>query len=140
MITFPTSLTSSHVTTLPHDHHSQSSAPTEKSEAGSREINRMLTAAVVSRKFCQLLLADPLLAMRSGYNGESFQLAADEIDLLLSIRATTLPDFAAQLLAAGAKQFTPELKEGEHPETLPTRNGRLNERVVQPLRFAEVSL
>jgi hypothetical protein len=99
----------------------------------------MLTAAVVSRKFCQLLLADPLLAMRNGYNGETFQLSTDEIDLLLSIRATTLRDFAAQLLVAGNKrlsQFTPELKETEEPEPLPTRNGRLNERVVPVLRLA----
>jgi hypothetical protein len=143
MNTFPTSLTSSHVTAYPHDRRSQPSVPNEKSWTGSQEISRLLTAAVVSRKFCQLLLADPLLAMRSGYNGETFQLSADEANLLSSIRATTLRDFAEQLLMAGNKrqnQFTPELKETEEAETLSTRNGRLNERVVQSLRFAEVSL
>lgn len=143
MNTFPTSLTSSHVTAYPHDRRNQSSAPSEKSWTGSQEISRLLTAAVVSRKFCQLLLADPLLAMRSGYNGETFQLSADEANLLSSIRATTLRDFAEQLLMAGDKRlnhFTPELKETEEAETLSPRNGRLNERVVQSLRFAEVSL
>jgi hypothetical protein len=143
MITFPTSLTLSHVTTNSRDRRSQPSAPTEKAWTGSQEISRMLTAAVVSRKFCQLLLADPVLAMRSGYNGETFQLSADEANLLSSIRATTLRDFAEQLLRAGNKglnQFTPELKETEEAETLSTRNGRLKERVVQSLRFAEVSL
>jgi hypothetical protein len=143
MNTFPTSLTSSHVTAYPHDRRSQPSVPNEKAWTGSQEISRLLTAAVVSRKFCQLLLADPLLAMRSGYNGETFQLSADEANLLSSIRATTLRDFAEQLLMAGNKrqnQFTPELKETEEAETLSTRNGRLNERVVQSLRFAEVSL
>jgi hypothetical protein len=143
MITFPTSLTLSHVATYPRDRRSQPSAPTEKPWTCSQDISRMLTAAVVSRKFCQLLLADPLLAMRSGYNGESFQLSADETDLLLSIQATTLRDFAAQLLMAGNKglnQFTPELKETEEAEAPSTRNGRLNERAVQSQRFAEVSL
>jgi hypothetical protein len=143
MITFPTSLTLSHVTTYSRDRRSQPPAPREKSWTCSQEISRMLTAAVVSRKFCQLLLADPLLAMRSGYNGETFQLSADETNLLSSIRATTLRDFAEQLLMAGNKglnQFTPEPKETEEAETLSTRNGRLNERVVQSLRFAEVSL
>jgi hypothetical protein len=143
MNTFPTSLTLSHVTTYPFDRRSQPVAPTEKSWTCSREISRMLNAAVVSRKFCQLLLADPLLAMRSGYNGETFQLSADEANLLSSIRATTLPDFATQLLMAGNKgltQFTPEPQETEEAEPLSTRNGRLNERVVQSRRFAEVSL
>jgi len=143
MITFPTSLTLSHVTTYSRDHRSQPSAPTEKPWTCSQEISRMLTAAVVSRKFCQLLLADPLLAMRSGYNGETFQLSADEANLLSSIRATSLRDFAAQLLMAGNKgrnQFTPESKETEESESLSTRNGRRNERVVQSRRFAEVSL
>ena len=61
------------------------------------ELSRLITAAVVNRKFCDLLLADPRLALAGGYKGEVFQLTAEEYHLVLSIRAKTLADFAMQL-------------------------------------------
>jgi hypothetical protein len=66
--------------------------------AESRELNRLFTAAVVSRRFCRLLLSDARTAVRSGYNGEMFALTLQEVDLLTSIRAANLADFAAQLI------------------------------------------
>ncbi len=56
-----------------------------------------MTAAVVNRQFCDLLLANPAKAMAAGYNGEAFHLASEEQQLVLSIRATSLADFARQL-------------------------------------------
>lgn len=64
----------------------------------SKEINRLLTAAVVNRKFCSLLLADPLQAVTSGYNGETFKLTPEEVQQIRSIQASTLRDFVLQLL------------------------------------------
>jgi hypothetical protein len=62
-----------------------------------QELSRLLTAAVVNQRFRQLLLTNPETALASGYNGESFSLANEEKDLILSIRAKSLADFAAQL-------------------------------------------
>jgi hypothetical protein len=66
-----------------------------------RELSRLLTAAVINREFCNLLLANPALAVATGYNGQSFQLASEEEELILSIHATSLADFATQLTIHG---------------------------------------
>jgi hypothetical protein len=66
-----------------------------------KELSRLLTAAVVNRDFCNLLLANPAMALKTGYHGEPFDLAADEQELIFSIRATTLADFAKQLTKDG---------------------------------------
>lgn len=64
----------------------------------SSELNRLLTAAVVNRRFCRLLLTNPLGALTHGYRGESFRLNPIEIRRVSAIRATSLRDFALQLL------------------------------------------
>jgi hypothetical protein len=143
MITLPTSLTLSPITAYPRDRHNQTSAPAEKTWTGSREMNRLLTAAVVSRKFCQLLLTEPQVAMRNGYNGEAFHLAADEVALILSIQATSLCDFADQLLKADgnyARQHGAQQNDLEEIEALPMRTRRVPEKALHAARFAEVSL
>ena len=63
------------------------------------EISRLLTAAIVNRGFCTLLLTNPARALASGYKGEAFQLRAEEQELVLSIHAKSLNDFARQLTA-----------------------------------------
>jgi hypothetical protein len=62
-----------------------------------RGLSRLLTAAVVNQRFCHLLLTNPETALAAGYNGESFSLANEEKDLVLSIHAKSLADFALQL-------------------------------------------
>lgn len=64
-------------------------------------LSRLLTAAVVNREFCNLLLANPAMAVATGYNGEPFDLAAEEQELIFSIRATSLTDFAEQITGNG---------------------------------------
>jgi hypothetical protein len=68
------------------------------------EINRLLAAAVVSRKFCALLLSDPALAITQGYAGERFSLSADEYNLVLSVRGSSLQEFATQLCEYNPRQ------------------------------------
>jgi hypothetical protein len=76
----------------------------------SKELSRLLTAAVVSRRFCGLLLADPLQAVTTGYNGETFRLSPEEVQQILAIKAPSLREFALQLLT---KSHAPEKALGE---------------------------
>ena len=79
----------------------------------SGEISRLLTAAVVNRGFCKLLLTNPASALARGYNGESFRLRSEEQDLVLSIQAKSLADFASQLTGVA-----PHLAQEAHPRFL----------------------
>lgn len=61
------------------------------------EINRVLAAAVVSQKFCALLLSDPARAVVQGYAGEQFLLSDEEYALVLTIQGSSLQEFASRL-------------------------------------------
>jgi len=63
----------------------------------SANISRIITAAVINQSFRQLLLSNPEKAISTGFNGESFRLERDEQELILSIKATTLADFATKV-------------------------------------------
>ncbi len=73
--------------------HSKPSAPVNF----ERESSRLLTAAVISQRFRKMLLTDPGQALAIGYGGEAFHLEREERDRVLSIRASSLEDFAKQL-------------------------------------------
>ena len=73
----------------------------------SSEINRLLAAAVVSTRFCNLLLSDPARAIAEGFAGEQFVLSEDEQDLILSLRASSLKEFAAQLCEHLSRRYAP---------------------------------
>jgi hypothetical protein len=62
-----------------------------------KEYSRILTAAVISPQFCQILLADPARALTLGFAGEPFQLNKESHNLLSGIHAKSLPEFARQL-------------------------------------------
>lgn len=59
------------------------------------KLNRLIAAAVVNRRFCQLLLTNPAKALH-GYGSERFDFTLSERELILSIHATTLEEFADQ--------------------------------------------
>lgn len=63
----------------------------------SQEYGRILTAAVISSQFRQLLLTNPGKAISAGFGGEAFHLDVEDRNRLASIRATSLADFASQL-------------------------------------------
>jgi hypothetical protein len=63
-----------------------------------RELDRLLAAAVVNQKFCRMLLENPELALQLSYPEETFLFSEEERNLLLSICADTLADFAGQLM------------------------------------------
>jgi hypothetical protein len=62
--------------------------------------SHILTAALINRRFRQMLLTNPNLALTIGYREEPFVLSAAEKEIILSVRATTLVDFARGLLTA----------------------------------------
>jgi hypothetical protein len=61
------------------------------------ELSRLISAAVINEKFRQTLLENPAKALVAGYGGETFHLASEERIRIMSIRATSLADFARQL-------------------------------------------
>jgi hypothetical protein len=63
----------------------------------SRESLRVLSAAVVSSRFRQILLSDPRRAINSGYAGETFHMDESEIAWMSSIQAESLAEFARQM-------------------------------------------
>jgi hypothetical protein len=75
-----------------------STSTTTSSLSNGRELSRLLSAAVVNKRFCKLLLTNPAIALANGYNGEFFHLAKYEKELVLSIRAKTLEEFASQII------------------------------------------
>ncbi|GEM_PF-783824 len=94
---------------------------TPKELGQSAEINRLLTAAVVSWRFRQILLTNPVAALTSGYRGEAFRLNAEEVRQVTAIRASSLQEFALQLL--------------KNAET-DSNNARVYENYQSPVRLA----
>jgi len=78
-----------------------------ETRSDSSEINRLLAAAVVSTRFCNLLLNDPARAIADGFAGEQFVLSEDEQDFILSLRASSLKEFAAQLCDHLSRRYAP---------------------------------
>lgn len=63
-------------------------------------LSNLFEAAVVNRQFCALLLHRPEKALKQGYQGNKFDLTAEEQDLIISIRASSLADLAQQVTRA----------------------------------------
>jgi hypothetical protein len=80
------------------------------------EISRLLAAAVINPRFCNLLLDDPELALKNGFQGEDFLFTEEERDLIVSIRAVSLADLAGQL----ARTFNEHLHIGINRPVQPT--------------------
>ena len=65
----------------------------------SPDLSRLFAAAVVSPDFCQRLLNNAAEALESGYNGTTFSLFPGEEALVLAAKASTLADFAQQVIS-----------------------------------------
>ncbi|MCD4672302.1 MAG: hypothetical protein K8R77_06545 [Anaerolineaceae bacterium] len=63
-----------------------------------KEHSRLLTAAVVNDRFRKLLLNNPAQALASGYCGEIFHFPPEEKQRVTAIQASSLSDFAEQLI------------------------------------------
>jgi hypothetical protein len=65
--------------------------------ADRSNINRLLAAAVINTGFRSLLLNNPSMALQAGFAEEQFALSAQAEELLASIHAPSLKEFAQQL-------------------------------------------
>ena len=83
-------------------------SPEPSGAAPSKEINRLLCAAVISRSFRDRLLHDPSRALEEGCNQEHFRLTNPERDRVLNHSASTLAEFAAGLRSALSPRPEPE--------------------------------
>lgn len=63
-----------------------------------RELSRLIGAALINKTFCRFLLADPIRAIESGFNGEYFELAPQVYAQIRRIRADSLEEFVRQLV------------------------------------------
>jgi hypothetical protein len=70
---------------------------TTRASLASDGLCKLLSAAVVDKRFCNLLLNDPEKAVTDGYMGEAFNICPEELDLVVSIRAANLTDLATQI-------------------------------------------
>jgi hypothetical protein len=77
---------------------SYQSATTAERTVDYIELNRLLSAAIVSTGFRNMLINSPEQALAKGYQGENFNLTSDEYRWLVSVQATDLASFASQLL------------------------------------------
>jgi hypothetical protein len=64
-----------------------------------KEFNYLLSAAFVSKKFRDLLLADPLAAIQTGYDGRAFNLSPRLVEIISDIKVATLDEFARNVAA-----------------------------------------
>ena len=69
----------------------------EQANNDRMELSRLMAAAIISPKFSNLLLRDPDMAIKTGFQGEDFSFSDGERDLILSIRTDSLADLADQL-------------------------------------------
>ena len=90
-----------------------------------RSLNELLCAATVNVRFRETLLRDPARAIAAGYFDHSFALTQEERELVVSIHAQGLEDFAAQVynFIAGNGQSVTLSRNGQNGQNGNGRNG-----------------
>jgi len=73
------------------------SITTQDLSADLSSLNRLFTAAAISPRFCAGLLNDPGATVRKGFGGEQFQISESTMNVIASIRVSSLPEFIQQL-------------------------------------------
>lgn len=83
--------------------HYESHFPTmhqDPNETVRMECGRLIHAAVISRRFLDQLLTNPVQSIENGYCGEKFAFTREEKQRIKHIRASNLADFSNQLMQA----------------------------------------
>jgi hypothetical protein len=62
------------------------------------EFSRLIHAALINKRFREMLLVNPLLAIETGYCGESFHFPSELKERIQHIHAETLEVFSAELI------------------------------------------
>ena len=79
------------------DVYSGSALGYRKPTAGRNGIHRLFAAAIVNNQFRETLLREPEEALANGYLGQPFMLTDQEKNIIQSVRAKTLTDFAQKV-------------------------------------------
>ncbi len=72
----------------------------DPNESVQMECGRLIHAAVISRRFLERLLTNPVKSIEEGFCGEKFSFTREEKQRIKLIRAKTLKDFSIQLTQA----------------------------------------
>lgn len=72
--------------------------PTIPEPNGQGEVSRLLSAALVDERFCQLLLTNPNEAITEGYNGQQFHFSEAQRVRMSSLRANSLSAWTKLLM------------------------------------------
>ncbi|MCB0153956.1 MAG: hypothetical protein KDF65_04100 [Anaerolineae bacterium] len=94
-------------------------------QSQNKELCRLLSAAVVNKDFCHLLLTDAELALNTGYRGETFNLSPAEKNIVLSIHAASLQDFAHQLTSQQSFAVNTHFNGNSHSHQTHAKNSYL---------------
>lgn len=70
----------------------------DPNESLRMECGRLIHAAVISRRFLDGLLTNPVQSIENGYCGEKFAFTREEKQRIKHIRASNLADFSNQLM------------------------------------------
>lgn len=71
--------------------------PARPNSSSNVEFSRIISAAVINKRFRSTLLSDPSTAIAQGYFGEPFSLSNDQKNRISTIREDSLEGFAAKL-------------------------------------------
>ena len=72
----------------------------DPNESVRMECGRLIHAAVINRRFLDMLLTNPVKSIEIGYCGEKFAFTHEEKQRIKLIHASNLADFSNQLLQA----------------------------------------
>lgn len=72
----------------------------DPNEFARMECGRLIHAAVINKRFMDMLLANPVKSIELGYCGEKFVFTQEEKQRIKHIHAKNLADFSNQLLQA----------------------------------------
>jgi hypothetical protein len=72
----------------------------DPNESFRMECGRLIHAAVINRRFMNMLLANPIKSIENGFCGEKFAFTREEKHQINLIHASTLAEFSNQLLQA----------------------------------------
>lgn len=72
----------------------------DPNESVRMECGRLIHAAVINRRFQDMLLTNPIKSIEDGFCGEKFAFTWEEKQRIKLIRANNLADFSNQLMQA----------------------------------------
>ncbi|NPV75867.1 MAG: hypothetical protein HPY59_05755 [Anaerolineae bacterium] len=78
-------------------------------DAVKRECGRLIHAAVINKRFREMLLANPVKSIETGFSGEDFSFTREDKERIRRIQAKSLEDFAVQLMQVVEKPVVTEL-------------------------------